>query len=164
MINNKDEIEIRMAETEDVPVILGLIKKLAEYEKLTDQMTATEELLRKNLFSENRFVEVWLAEYQNQAAGYLIFYYNFSSFLAKAGLFIEDIFVLPEFRSKGIGKKFLLKVIELAKERNCGRVEWNVLDWNEPAISFYKKMGANPLDEWTTFRINSENFDAILHN
>lgn len=160
----KNEINIRKAEQKDIPVILSLIKKLAGYEKLSDQVTATEELLQRNLFGENRFVEVWLAEYQNQAVGYLIFYYNFSSFLAKAGLFIEDIFVLPEFRSKGIGKKLLLKVIELAKERNCGRVEWNVLDWNEPAISFYKKMGAEPLDEWTTFRVKGENFDAILNN
>lgn len=160
----QNEINLRKAEQKDIPVILKLIKDLARYEKLTDQLTATEDLFRENVFGKNRFVEIWLAEYQNKAVGYLIFYNNFSSFLAKAGLFIEDIFVLPEFRGKGIGKKFLLKVIELAKERDCGRVEWNVLDWNEPAISFYKKMGAKPLDEWTTFRITSENFDTILSN
>ena len=164
MIQNKNEIKIRKVEPGDIPVILKLIKDLAQYEKLSDQVTATEELLRKNLFGKNRFIEVWLAEYQNKAAGYLIFYYNFSSFLTKAGLFIEDIFVLPEFRGKGIGKKLLLKVIEIAKERDCGRVEWNVLDWNEPAISFYKKIGAKTLDEWTTFRITSENFESILNN
>ncbi|MEJ2494148.1 MAG: GNAT family N-acetyltransferase [Ignavibacteriaceae bacterium] len=164
MANNKSEIIIRKAKQEDIPVILELIKELAKYEKLADQVTATEELLSNDIFGENRFVEIWLTEYQNKAAGYLIFYYNFSSFLAKAGLFIEDIFVLPEFRGKGIGKKLLFKVIELAKERDCGRVEWNVLDWNEPAISFYKKMGAKPLDEWTTFRITCENFDSILNN
>ena len=164
MANNKSEIIIRKAKQEDIPVILELIKELAKYEKLADQVTATEELLSNNIFGENRFVEIWLTEYQNKAVGYLIFYYNFSSFLVKAGLFIEDIFVLPKFRGKGIGKKLLLKVIELAKERDCGRVEWNVLDWNEPAISFYKKMGAKPLDEWTTFRIKCENFDSILNN
>jgi len=164
MANNKNELIIRKAKPEDIPVIFRLIKDLAHYEKLSDQVTATEDLLRNNLFGKNQFVEVWMAEYQNKAAGYLIFYYNFSSFLAKAGLFIEDIFILPEFRCKGIGKKLLFKVIELAKERDCGRVEWNVLDWNEPAISFYKKTGAKPLDEWTTFRITCEDFDSILNN
>jgi len=164
MANNKNELIIRKAKPEDIPVIFRLIKDLAHYEKISDQVTATEDLLRNNLFGKNQFVEVWMAEYQNKAAGYLIFYYNFSSFLAKAGLFIEDIFILPEFRCKGIGKKLLFKVIELAKERDCGRVEWNVLDWNEPAISFYKKTGAKPLDEWTTFRITCEDFDSILNN
>jgi len=164
MMENKNEIKIRKAEAGDIPVILKLIKDLAQYEKLSDQVTATEELLHKNLFGINHFVEIWLAEYQNKIAGQLIFFHNFSTFLGKAGIFIEDIFVLPEFRSKGIGRELLLKVIELAKERDCGRVEWNVLDWNEPAISFYKKIGAKPLDEWTTFRITSENFDAILSN
>ena len=164
MTKNINDIKIRKAEPNDVYVILKLITDLAQYEKLSDQVTATEDLLRENLFGKNRFVEIWLAEYQNKTVGYLIFYYNFSSFLAKAGLFIEDIFVLPEFRGKGIGKKLLLKVIELAKERDCGRVEWNVLNWNEPAISFYKKIGAKSLDERKTFRVTSENFDAILNN
>ena len=164
MTENKTEIKIRKAEPGDIPVILKLIKDLAQYEKLSDQVIATEDLLRENLFGINHFVEIWLAEYQNKIAGQLIFFHNFSTFLGKAGIFIEDIFVLPEFRSKGIGRELLLKVIELAKERDCGRVEWNVLDWNEPAISFYKKIGAKPLDEWTTFRITSENFDAILSN
>ena len=160
----EDEINLRKAEPEDIPRNLKLIKDLAEYEKLVDQVTATEELLDENLFGKNHFVEIWLAEYQNKIAGQMIFFKNFSTFLAKPGIFIEDIFVLPEFRGKGIGKKLLLKIIELAKERDYGRVEWNVLNWNEPAIAFYKKLGAEPLDEWTTFRVKGENFNAILSN
>lgn len=164
MANNKNEIIIRRAKQEDIPVIIKLIKELAQYEKLSDQVTATEDLLRKNLFGKNQFVEIWLAEYQNVIAGQVILFNNFSTFRGKPGLFIEDLFVLPEFRNNGIGKRLLLKVIELAKERDCGRVEWNVLDWNKPAISFYKKIGAESLDEWITFRVKGENFDVILNN
>ena len=160
----EDEINLRKAEPKDIPIILKLIKELAEYEKLVDQVTATEELLDENLFGKNHFVEIWFAEYQNKIAGQMIFFKNFSTFLAKPGIFLEDIFVLPEFRGKGIGKKLLLKIIELAKERDYGRVEWNVLHWNEPAIAFYKKLGAEPLDEWTTFRVKGENFNTILSN
>lgn len=152
-----EKLIIRKAEEKDVPLILELIKELAEYEKLSDEVTANEEKLRETLF-QKKYAEVFLAEYNGSLAGQALFFHNYSTFLAKPGIYLEDIYVRPKFRGKGIGKSLLLKVIEIAKERNCGRVEWSVLDWNEPAIGFYKKLGAVPMDGWTVFRLTEDKF------
>jgi GNAT superfamily N-acetyltransferase len=153
-----DNIKIRKAELKDVTTILNLIKELAEYEKLLDKVTATEDKLMNTIFGKDKFVEVWLAEINDESAGQVFFFRNYSTFLAKPGFYIEDIYVRPQFRGKGVGKKLLNKVIELAKEKNYGRVEWCVLNWNEPAIEFYKNIGAVSMDDWTTFRLTEEKF------
>lgn len=154
----KNKIFIRSATEKDVPVIFALIKELAEYEKLADQIKTTEDELRKTLFGKDRFVEILLAEYDNKIVGQALFLKNFSTFLGKPGIYLEDLYVKPDLRGKGIGKALLDKIISIAKERNYGRVEWSVLDWNEPAIDFYKKIGAKPLDDWTIFRLTSDKF------
>ena len=153
-----DNIKIRKAELKDVTIILNLIKELAEYEKLLDEVTATEDKLMNTIFGKNKFVEVWLAEINDEPVGQVFFFRNYSTFLAKPGFYIEDIYVRPQFRGKGIGKKLLNKVIELAKEKNYGRVEWSVLNWNEPAIEFYKNIGAVSMDDWKLFRLTEEKF------
>ena len=153
-----ENIKIRKAELKDVKIILNLIMELAEYEKLVDEVTATEDKLISTIFGKDKFVEVWLAEINNETAGQVLFFRNYSTFLANPGLYIEDIYVRPQFRGKGIGKKLLNKVIELAAEKNYGRVEWCVLNWNEPAIDFYKRMGAVSMDDWMTFRLTKEKF------
>ncbi len=155
-MNNK--ISIRAATETDIPAIFSLIKELAEYEKLSDQIVTTEDELNKTFFGENKFVEILLAEYEGKIVGQAIFFKNFSTFLGKPGIYLEDLYVKPEMRGKGIGKALLDKIILLAKERNYGRVEWSVLDWNVPAIEFYKKLGAKPLEDWTIFRLTSDKF------
>ena len=154
----KNKIFIRSATEKDVPVIFALIKELAEYEKLADQIKTTEDELRKTLFGKDRFVEILLAEYDNKIVGQALFLKNFSTFLGKPGIYLEDLYVKPDLRGKGIGKALLDKIISIAKERNYGRVEWSVLDWNESAIDFYKKMGAEILDEWKICRVISDKF------
>ncbi|MBK7498446.1 MAG: GNAT family N-acetyltransferase [Ignavibacteriales bacterium] len=149
---------IRTANENDVPAIFALIKELAEFEKLADQINTTENELRKTLFGEDRFVEILLAEFNGEIVGQALFFKNFSTFLGKPGIYLEDLYVKPEMRGKGIGKMLLDKIISIAKERNYGRVEWSVLDWNESAIDFYKKIGAKPLDDWTIFRLTSDKF------
>lgn len=149
---------IRTANENDVPAIFALIKELAEFEKLADQINTTENELRKTLFGEDRFVEILLAEFNGEIVGQALFFKNFSTFLGKPGIYLEDLYVEPEMRGKGIGKMLLDKIISIAKERNYGRVEWSVLDWNESAIDFYKKIGAKPLDDWTIFRLTSDKF------
>jgi len=154
----KKLITIRKAEKKDIPIILQLIKELAEYEKLLHEVITTEDDLKKVLFDENSFVEVLLAEFGGTITGQALFFYNFSTFVGKPGLYLEDLYVKPEFRGKGIGKALLMEVIRTAKKRDCGRVEWVVLDWNQPAIEFYKNIEAIPLDEWTIFRLTSDKF------
>jgi len=154
----ENKILIRSASEKDVPAIFSLIKELADYEKLSDQVVATEDELKKVLFGENNFVEILIAEFEGQIVGQALFFKNFSTFLGKPGIYLEDLYVKPEMRSKGIGKALLDKLISLAKERNYGRVEWSVLDWNESAIDFYKKIGAKPLNDWTIFRLTSDKF------
>lgn len=153
-----NKIFIRSANENDVPAIFALIKELAEYEKLADQIHTTEIELSKTLFGNDRFVEILLAEVNGQIVGQALFFKNFSTFLGKPGIYLEDLYVKPEMRGKGIGTMLLDKIISIAKERNYGRVEWSVLDWNEPAIDFYKKIGAKPLDDWTIFRLTSDKF------
>jgi len=155
-----ENIEIRKAELKDVTIILNLIKELAEYEKLLDEVTATEDKLMNTIFGMDKFVEVWLAEINDEPVGQVFFFSNYSTFLAKPGFYIEDIYVRPQFRGKGVGKKLLNKVIKLAAEKNYGRVEWSALNWNEPAIEFYKNIGAVSIDDWMLFRLTEEKFSG----
>jgi GNAT superfamily N-acetyltransferase len=158
---NNSDVTIRFATEQDVPLILSLIRGIAEYEKLLREVVATEELLNKNLFGNRRIAEVILAFYKNEPAGFALFFHNFSTFLGKSGIYLEDLFVKPELRGKGIGKMLLTYLGKLAIERDCGRIEWSVLDWNEPAIDFYKKLGAQPMDEWTAFRVTGEAIEKL---
>lgn len=149
-------VEIIRATEQEVPVIFEMILGLAEYEKLAHMVTATEEQLRKTLFGKNPAAEVLLARADGAWAGFCLFFQNYSTFLGKAGLYLEDLFVKPEYRGQGIGFVLLQELAKTAVERECGRVEWSVLDWNSPSIEFYKKLGAVPMDEWTTFRLTGE--------
>jgi len=158
MNNQPNAPLIRQAVEEDIPLILSFIKELAEYEKLLDQVKVTEELLKESLFGEKHFVEVLIAEYKGEPAGQALFFHNFSTFVGRPGIYLEDLYVRPHLRGHGIGKALLQAVINLAKERNCGRVEWAVLDWNKPSINFYKSIGANPMNEWIIFRLTENNF------
>jgi GNAT superfamily N-acetyltransferase len=152
--------EIRPATEADVPIILSFIRKLALYEKLAHEVIATEDSLRATLFGNRRTAEIAIGYWEEQPAGFVLFFHNYSTFLAKPGLYIEDLFVDEDFRRRGFGRALFVYVARLAKERNCGRLEWSVLDWNEPAISFYKKLGAVPMSDWTVFRLTGES----LHN
>jgi len=147
---------IRTATAADIPQILAFIRALAEYEKLLDACVATEDALRQTLFGKHPYAEILIADYNGAPAGFALFFHNYSTFLAKPGIYLEDLFVDPAFRGKGIGKALLTKLAALAVERNCGRLEWSVLDWNEPSIGFYKSLGAVPMDEWTMFRLTGD--------
>jgi GNAT superfamily N-acetyltransferase len=153
--------ELRFAEAQDVSLVLSFIKELAQYEKLLHEVTATEAILKETLFGSRRVAEVVLGYYHGEPVGFAIFFHNYSTFLGKPGLYLEDLFVKPEMRSKGFGKAMLAFLAKLAKERGCGRFEWWVLDWNEPAIGFYKKLGALPMNEWTVFRVTGEALDKL---
>ncbi len=159
---SENKLTIREATKKDVPLIHSLIREIAEYEKLLHEVIATEDDILKNLFGEIKYAEVLIAEYENEPAGQALFFHNFSTFIGRPGIYLEDLFVRPKFRGKGIGKSLLLRLIELAKERNCGRVEWCVLDWNEPAINFYKGLGAVSMDGWSVFRVTEDKFGEIL--
>lgn len=152
-------INIRKANITDVPLIFNFIKELAEYEKMSNDVVANEEILKKNLF-ENKYAEVVIAEYNNEAVGFALFFHNFSTFLGKGGIYLEDLYVKPQFRSKNIGKSLLSYLAKTAIERDCGRLEWSCLDWNEPSINFYKSQGAKAMDEWTVYRVT----DSYLKN
>ncbi len=154
----EDKLKIRQAEKKDLSSILSMIKELAEYEKLLHKVETTEQHLEKVIFGEKKFVEVLIAEYDNKICGQTIFFKNFSTFVGKPGYYIEDLYVKPEYRGKGIGKALLDAVIDKAKENNFGRVEWVVLDWNVSAIEFYKNRGAFPLNEWIIFRLEENKF------
>jgi GNAT superfamily N-acetyltransferase len=149
-------LSIRAAEPEDVSLILQLIRELAEYEKLLDRVVATDTLLHEALFGATPRAEVLIAEVDGQTAGFALYFHNFSTFVGRAGLYLEDLFVRPQFRKFGIGKALLTHLAKLALARGCGRFEWAVLDWNEPAIGFYKKLGATAQDDWTVFRVDGE--------
>mgnify|MGYP005840662001 CR=1 FL=1 len=153
-----EKLIIRKAIPNDISTIIELIKELAEYEKLSHLVITSEDGLKQSLFGEDKFVEVYLAEYDGKVAGQALFFRNYSTFLGKPGIYLEDLYVKPEFRGKGIGKSLLMKVISIAKERNYGRVEWSVLDWNKPAIDFYNSLGAVMLDDWKIFRLTSNKF------
>lgn len=153
---------IREATKSDIPIIFALIKELAEYEKLLPEVTASEKILEENLFGNKRYAEVFIAEFNGEIVGQALFFHNFSTFLGKPGIYLEDIYVRPQFRKKGIGKALLLEVVKTAKKRNCGRVEWAVLKWNEPSINFYKSLGAFPMNEWTIFRLAQKEIDNLV--
>ncbi|MBK7632716.1 MAG: GNAT family N-acetyltransferase [Ignavibacteriales bacterium] len=153
-----NQIVIRFANKEDVPAIFSLIEELAEFEKLSNQIRTNEAELKQTLFGVERFVEILIAEFDGQIVGQALFFKNFSTFLGKPGIYLEDLYVKPKMRGKGVGKALLDKIISIAKERNYGRVEWSVLDWNESAINFYKKIGAVPMEEWKLFRLTSDKF------
>lgn len=155
------QISLRLATEQDIPTILQFINGLADYEKLADQVVATEQKLKDTLFGEKRYAEVIIAEYQQQQAGFALFFHNYSTFLAKPGIYLEDLFVLPEFRGKGIGKQLLSYLAQLAVERNCGRLEWSVLDWNQPAIDFYQAQGATLLHDWRINRVTGPELIAL---
>ena len=152
---------IRSAELDDVPEIFVLIKELADYERLLDQVIATEDLLEETLFGENSNVEVLLACDENQILGFALYFRTFSTFLGRPGIYLEDLFVREFARRRGIGRSLLRRIARSTLELGGGRLEWAVLDWNETAISFYKKMGAIPLDEWTTFRLTGEKLKKL---
>ena len=152
---------IRPGELADVPLIAELIRGLAVYEKLESQVTMTEEKLTDSLFGERRYAETLIAEDDGAPVGFALFFHNFSTFLAQPGIYLEDLFVLPEHRGHGIGKALLADLARIAVERGCGRLEWSVLDWNEPSIEFYKKLGAVPMNEWTIFRVTGEALERL---
>ena len=156
-----DGFEIREAVVDDLPLILRFIKDLAEYERMKDDVITTEEILRESIFGEGSNTSVLLAFYNDEPVGFAIYFYNFSSFLGKKGIYLEDLFVQPDARGKGFGKALLIRVAEIARDENCGRLEWAVLDWNEPAIDFYKNLGAVQMDEWTVFRLNREAIEIL---
>jgi GNAT superfamily N-acetyltransferase len=144
------------ANERDVPVILSLIRGLAEYEKLSAEVTATEEGLRKSLFGPDRAAEVLIAYADATAVGFAVYFQNYSTFLGRPGIYLEDLFVLPQWRRHGHGRRLLAEVARVALERKCGRLEWAVLDWNEPALQFYRSLGAKAMDEWTVYRLTGD--------
>jgi len=152
---NDEKIEIKPATVADVPLILSLIKDLAVYEKLSHEVVATESILHESLFGEKPYAEVVIGYYVSIPAGYVLFFHNFSTFTGRPGIYIEDIFVKEAFRGKGIGKALFLYVAGLAKDRNCKRLEYSVLTWNEPALNFYDRFGADMMDDWRLFRIKA---------
>jgi GNAT superfamily N-acetyltransferase len=150
------EFRIERATERDVPLILSLIKQLAEYERMSDQVVATEAGLRETLFGARPSAEVLVGYAGGEPAGFALFFQNYSTFLGKPGLYLEDLFVVPTLRGRGYGKALLARLASIAVERNCGRFEWSVLDWNEPAIGFYRKLGAKPMEDWTIFRVTGD--------
>jgi len=150
------QLRIEPATETDVPLILSFIGKLAEYEKLSHLVVATEENIREHVFGANPVAEVLLAYWDEQPVGFALYFRNFSTFLGRAGIYLEDLFVEPEYRGKGIGKALLTRLAKIAVERKYGRLEWAVLDWNTPSIEFYRSLGAVPKDEWTTYQVTGD--------
>ena len=150
----------RFATPNDVPVIIDLIKQLAEYEKAADQVVATEDLLHESLFAQ-RAAEVLLVEAGGRAVGFAVFFTSYSTWLARAGIFLEDLFVLPDERGKGYGKGLLVRLAQIAVEHGCGRLEWNCLDWNQPSIDFYLSLGAEKMECWTTYRLEGDTLETL---
>ena len=149
------------ATPDDVPIILSLIRDLAEYEKLLDRVSATEASLRRDLFGPRPYAEVLIGRLGAEAVGYALFFHSYSTFLAKPGIYLEDVFVKPAARGKGVGKALLRGVARAARDRGCGRLEWSVLDWNTPAIEFYQSLGAVPHEGWTTYRMDEAAISAL---
>ena len=154
-------LRLRFALESDLELILELIRGLAEFEKLSHEMAADAETLRRSLFADRRMAEVVIAEYGEAPAGFALFFHNFSTFLGKPGIYLEDLFIKPEFRGRGIGRAMLAFLASLAVERNCGRLEWAVLDWNRRAIDFYRSLGARPLNEWIIYRLTGRELEDL---
>lgn len=151
---------IRFANEHDCALILSFIRQLAAYEKMSDQVAATEELLHEWVFEKQK-AEVLFACDGDREVGFALFFHNFSTFLGRAGVYLEDLFVLPEYRNKGCGKALLKKLAQIAVERGCGRLEWSCLDWNKPSIAFYLSLGAVPMDDWTTYRLTGKTLEEM---
>lgn len=166
MLSVKDshKFEIRPARVEDAPIILQLIRDLAIYERAPNEVTATEKQLVDVLFSEKPAAEVLLAFENDVPVGFAVFFHNFSTWLGRRGLYLEDLFVKPEARGKGYGRALLVDLAKIARDRGCGRMEWAVLDWNDPAMQFYRKLGAKPLDEWTVFRLTRDGIARLAES
>ena len=163
-MNTSSEFQIRPARVEDVPIILELIRDLATYERAPNEVTATEEQLVDVLFGERPAAEVLLAFEGKSPVGFSVFFHNFSTWLGRPGLYLEDLFVKPEKRGKGYGRALLVDLAKIAHNRGCGRMEWAVLDWNEPAIEFYRALGAKPMDEWTVFRLTRDGIARLAQS
>ena len=156
-------LSIRPASVDDVPLIRQLIAELAEYERLADAAVATDDSLREQLFGARPAAEVLIGEVDGEAAAFALFFHNYSTFLGKPGIYLEDLFVIPEARGRGLGKALLKAIGQLAVERDCGRIEWSVLDWNTPAIGFYEKLGAKPVGGWTVYRMTGEAISSLAN-
>ena len=156
-----DRLKIIPATKEDLPLILSFIKELAEYERLANEVVATEDILAETLFGERKYAEVVFARFDDQPVGYALFFHSFSTFLGRPGLYLEDLYVRPSMRGKGIGKALLAHLARIATQRQCGRLEWAVLNWNESAIGFYKSLGAQPMDTWTVYRLTGESLEKL---
>jgi len=156
----KEQFIIREAEKTDVPVIYSFIKELAVYEKLLDEVTASEDMLERNLF-EKKYAEVIIGELDSVPVGFALFFHNFSTFLGKPGIYLEDLYVKEQYRGRGFGKKLLSHLAKLTIDRDCGRLDWSVLDWNQPAIDFYLSIGAKPMDDWTVFRLSGNKLSDL---
>ena len=158
------ELILRPAVPADVPTLFRLILALAEYEKLSHAVTGSADTLKEHLFGSRPYAEAIVAEYAGQAVGFALFLYNYSTFLTQPGIYLEDLFVLPEYRRQGIGRAIFSYLAQLAVERGCGRLEWSVLDWNEPAIAFYRRMGAAVLPDWRICRVTGEGLAELANN
>jgi GNAT superfamily N-acetyltransferase len=157
-------VVIRPGERADVPVIAELIRGLARFEKLEHEVTMTEDRLAANLFGPHHYAETLIAQEDGSAGvpvGFALFFHNFSTFLAQPGIYLEDLFVIPEQRGRGVGRALLKELARLAVERGCGRLEWSVLDWNREAIAFYERLGAGPNSEWTVYRLSGEALSSL---
>ena len=152
---------IRKATRQDVPLIVSFIRDLAEYERLTNEVKTDAAQLQQHLFGPRPYAEVILAHSGDLPAGFALFFHNFSTFLARPGIYLEDLYVRPEFRGQGIGRALLAHLARLARDRDCGRLEWSVLDWNERAIRFYESLGAAPMNQWTTFRLTGKALERL---
>jgi GNAT superfamily N-acetyltransferase len=157
-------VSIREATIEDVPLVRWFIQQLAEYERLSHEAVMTDDVLRESLFGPRRYAEVLLGYADGKPVAFSVFFHNFSTFLGRPGLYLEDLFVLPEMRGRGFGRAMLIALAKIAVDRKCGRFEWTVLDWNETAIGFYKKLGAVPMDEWTVFRVTGEALEKLARS
>lgn len=154
---------LRAAAPRDIPLVRELIEGLAEYERLRHECVATDALLEQALFGPRPYAEVVIAEWNAEPAGFALFFHNFSTFLARPGIYLEDLYVRPEHRGHGVGKALLQHLAALALQRGCGRLEWSVLDWNEDAIGFYRKLGATPQDEWTVYRVTGDALQQLAN-
>lgn len=164
IITSNPDYNLKIATVEDIPTIIQFINELADYEKLGHQVKAKEEDLKETLFGDIRYAEVIIGYYRQEPVSFALFFHNYSTFLGKPGLYLEDLYVKPAGRGIGLGKILISYLAKLAKERACGRFEWSCLNWNKKALDFYKSIGAKPMDEWTILRVNDNKLDKLSEN